>query len=362
MTSICKQKWEKSVETVYKILRDIGIELASINDSASLLKQATKAACDLIKAQEAYALLLDENGRFQIIYSNAPTPKSIEALRTEIARNECGDDCTTCFNTEGFVCIRLSADHIIHLISDEYSPKQNEILELFGEQTAPQLRSILQHEKTVAELHVSKDRYRNLLSSLHEGIWVINAEANTTFVNENMAKMLGYTIEQMLGKRLFSFMDEEGVEIANNNLSRREQGIEEQHPFKFLGKDGQVVYTLIETSPIIENGEYAGAVAGVMDITEREHRLNELRYNEKRFRDIVEATNDWVWEVDVNGVYTYSNKAITNLFGYTPEEIVGKTPFDLMMPEEAERVGNLLAKIKAQRAPFTHLWNVCIKH
>jgi len=346
------------VETVYKILRDIGIELASINDSASLLKQATKAACDLIKAQEAYALLLDENGRFQIIYSNAPTPKSIEALRTEIARNECGDDCTTCFNTEGFVCIRLSADHIIHLISDEYSPKQNEILELFGEQTAPQLRSILQHEKTVAELHVSKDRYRNLLSSLHEGIWVINAEANTTFVNENMAKMLGYTIEQMLGKRLFSFMDEEGVEIANNNLSRREQGIEEQHPFKFLGKDGQVVYTLIETSPIIENGEYAGAVAGVMDITEREHRLNELRYNEKRFRDIVEATNDWVWEVDVNGVYTYSNKAITNLFGYTPEEIVGKTPFDLMMPEEAERVGNLLAKIKAQRAPFTHLWNV----
>ncbi|MHC5749035.1 MAG: PAS domain S-box protein, partial [Nostoc sp.] len=60
----------------------------------------------------------------------------------------------------------------------------------------------------------------------------------TTFVNQQMATMLGYTIEEMLGATLFSFMDSEGLEIANTYLLRRHQGIEEAHDFKFRCQDG----------------------------------------------------------------------------------------------------------------------------
>jgi len=53
---------------------------------------------------------------------------------------------------------------------------------------------------------------------------------------------------------------------------------------------------------------------------------------------LVEVTSDWIWAVDKDAVYTYSSPKIRDLLGYEPEEIIGKTPFDLMPADEAERV------------------------
>lgn len=61
--------------------------------------------------------------------------------------------------------------------------------------------------------------------------------------------------------------------------------------------------------------------------------------NEDRFRSLVETTSDWIWEVDQNGIYTYVSPKIKDILGYEPEEIIGKTPFDLMETKEAKRVG-----------------------
>jgi PAS domain S-box-containing protein len=116
----------------------------------------------------------------------------------------------------------------------------------------------------------SERRYRQLLDALQEGIWVIDRDARTAFVNPRMAEMLGYAEEEMLGRHLFDFMDERGIEIARQNLERRADGVREQHDFELLTKDGRRVYTVMETSPITdEQGNYGGAVAGVLDITER---------------------------------------------------------------------------------------------
>jgi len=119
-------------------------------------------------------------------------------------------------------------------------------------------------------LRESEKKYRQLIEALQQGIWAIDKDAYTTFVNPRMAEMLGYTVDEMQGQHLFSFMDERGVEIAKHNLERREQGIKEQHEFEFLGKDGTQIYTLLETAPITDDdGNYTGAIAGVLDITER---------------------------------------------------------------------------------------------
>jgi PAS domain S-box-containing protein len=61
-----------------------------------------------------------------------------------------------------------------------------------------------------------------------------------------------------------------------------------------------------------------------------------LRESEERFRSLVETSSDWVWETDRNGVYTYASPRVAEVLGYTPEEVVGKTLFDLMPPENAE--------------------------
>lgn len=82
------------------------------------------------------------------------------------------------------------------------------------------------------------------------------------------------------------------------------------------------------------------------------HTVDELRASEARFRAMVETTSDWIWEADENGVYTYASPKVQDLLGYAPEEVVGRTPFDLMPAEEAQRVAGLFGEIVRNRQPF----------
>ena len=139
------------------------------------------------------------------------------------------------------------------------------------------LVDITDHKQSGQALRESEEKYRRLVESIHDGIWVIDKYAYTTFVNPRMAEMLGYTAEEMLGKHLFSFMDERGVELATYYLERRRQGIKERHEFEFLRKDGVRIYTTLETSPLTdEEGRYVGAIASVQDITDRKRMEEEL--------------------------------------------------------------------------------------
>jgi two-component system nitrate/nitrite sensor histidine kinase NarX len=136
---------------------------------------------------------------------------------------------------------------------------------------------ITEQRQAEQALRDSEKKYRQLIELAQEGIWVIDPEANTTFVNPRMAEMLDYSVDEMIGKHLFSFMDERGVEISTRNLERRRQGIQEQHDFEFLRKDGTRIYTSLETSPIMdENGNYAGALAVVADISDRKQAEDAL--------------------------------------------------------------------------------------
>jgi PAS domain S-box-containing protein len=85
-----------------------------------------------------------------------------------------------------------------------------------------------------------------------------------------------------------------------------------------------------------------------------------LRVSEERFRSLVEATSDWVWEVDRDGVYTYASPNVKDLLGYKPEEVIGKTPFDLMPKDKAKEIGTWFRDISRSRRPFSGLVNVNI--
>ncbi len=135
-------------------------------------------------------------------------------------------------------------------------------------------------------LRASEKRYRQLIEMLQEGIWTIDTEARTTFANPRMAEMLGYTVEEMTGKHLFSFMDDRGVEECARLLDRRLKGIKEQHDFEFIRKDGKRIFVLIETAPLADdNGVIVGAIAGVQDQTERRRTEEERRMFESRMQE-----------------------------------------------------------------------------
>ena len=68
-----------------------------------------------------------------------------------------------------------------------------------------------------------------------------------------------------------------------------------------------------------------------------------LRESEDRMRDIIFSIDDWVWEVDENGVYTYSSQKGFDFFGQSREDVIGKTPFDFMPTDEAKRVAAIFS-------------------
>jgi diguanylate cyclase (GGDEF)-like protein/PAS domain S-box-containing protein len=108
--------------------------------------------------------------------------------------------------------------------------------------------------------------------------------------------------------------------------------------------------------------EMANDVSFALENMERaaQHRLAEERLHdsEQRFRNLVESTCDWVWEVDAQAVYTYASPQIEKLLGYTPAEVLGKTPFDLMPEDERQRLAALFESHVTQRRPLEAVENV----
>jgi len=93
-------------------------------------------------------------------------------------------------------------------------------------------------------------------------------------------------------------------------------------------------------------------------VRELDEERKALRESEGRFRALIESTSDWIWEVDRNGVYTYSSPKIRDLLGYEPEEVIGKTPFDFMSSDEVERLAIKFKSLIESMKPFVALENV----
>jgi len=160
------------------------------------------------------------------------------------------------------------------------------------------------------KLKDSEEKYRLIVENAHEGIWTIDNKSYTTFVNQRMVQILGYSLEEMMGKHLFEFMDEDSIEIAKNNLDRRKRGIEERHDFEFLRKDGTKVYTRLDTSPLVDDdGNYIGALALVADITDRrkaeEKIANLAKFPSENPSPVIRVNNENI---------IYSNKVGEHIF------------------------------------------------
>jgi PAS domain S-box-containing protein len=197
---------------------------------------------------------------------------------------------------------------------------------------------ITARRQAVEALRASEEKYRELVEALQEGIWRIDKDAFTTFVNRRMAEMLGYSVDEMLGKHLFEFMGARGVEIATRKLERRQQGIAEQHDFEFIRKDGTRIYASMETTPITdEEGNYVGALAGVMDITERVRAEEKLRQSEARWRSLTETSPDHILTLDTDLNIQFVNFASP---GLTVQKLIG-TP--LYQYAEKERQAEIKA-------------------
>jgi PAS domain S-box-containing protein len=144
---------------------------------------------------------------------------------------------------------------------------------LFG--TAQDVTEARQAE---AALRASDRRYRTIVETSQEGIWMVDAELVTTFVNRRLAAMLGYDAEEMLGLPLRAFMEDDAWHDALPGIELARRGEPGEPEARFRRKDGTPLYVIASTSPLrADDGSFAGAVAMVNDITDRHYDDERLR-------------------------------------------------------------------------------------
>lgn len=122
--------------------------------------------------------------------------------------------------------------------------------------------------------------------------------------------------------------------------------------------NGEIFVADVLLTKIEIDGKIPFLRATVLDNSERKEMQKNLTQSETRFRNLVESSPDWVWEVDTDGRFTYSSSRIHDILGYYPEEIIGRTPFELMPSEEAERVAVIFADKVTEKKPFFNLENI----
>jgi PAS domain S-box-containing protein len=171
------------------------------------------------------------------------------------------------------LCLPVLRDHVwvatFYLVSAEvrfWTTLEQQLAQTVGERAWLWVERI----RMLRALRASESKYRHFIENTSEGVWEIDAEGRTNFVNARMAMLLGYSEPELMGAMLTDFMDDKGRQEAMALMERRRSGVMEAHDFRFQRKDGSTLWGRVEASPVYDAaGAFQGALAMVADISER---------------------------------------------------------------------------------------------
>ncbi len=244
------------------------------------------------------------------------------------------------------------------------------------------------------ELRQSEERFRLVAISSPDFVYYQDRSLRYVWIVKSGPR---FPPEKVLGRTDWDlFKEEDAARLTELKTRALETGtnVRAEVPLTLDGEEGYVEFVL-EPSRDPE-GVVAGLLVYARDITERkrvelalrqakeelEIRVAErtadlrtanermkralgrqidaeqaLRQSEARFRDLVELTSDLVWEVDAEGMYTYVSPRVREFLGYEPAEVLGKTPVDLLPPEDRPGFEALFREIRDRRLPVRFLEN-----
>lgn len=199
-------------------------------------------------------------------------------------------------------------------------------------------RDITDRKITENALRASEKQYRSLVEMMQEGIWVIDENAKTTFVNPFMAKLFEYAPHEMMGRHLFDFMDEEWKTKCAENLRRRKSGISEPHEFSFRTGSGKAIQVHMHTRPLFDDaGAYKGAFAVVSDITEKKEAEEKRRMAYEQLQRIIDNLPSLIILKDTDGKYRVANALAEKLLRLPRGGMIGKTDYEIFPRETADK-------------------------
>ncbi len=193
------------------------------------------------------------------------------------------------------------------------------------------LADVTERRRARDAVRQSEEKYRRIVETTNEGIWLLDSKFHTSFVNRQMAEMLGYQPGEMLGRSVFDFYFPEDVERKRQVLERRRDGLSEHFDDRFRRRDGAELWVRMAAIPISkDNGEFDGALAMMSDITERKRAEEALQKSEEKFsKAFRQSPMILSLSSAIDHRYIDINETFERITGWRREELIGRTPFDI---------------------------------
>ncbi|PJZ68917.1 histidine kinase [Leptospira perolatii] len=210
----------------------------------------------------------------------------------------------------------------------------------------------------------SEAKYRKIVDTSQEGIWVIDHNSITTFMNHKMCQLLGRPVDELIGKSLFELTDPIHKNIIEERLEQRKAGKSEIHEFQFAQPDGSVKWTLMSASPLHdEQGNYEGALAMVTDITPIKMATEALRERERQISTLIQNLPGIAFRCkeDTNWTMEFISDGCKELTGYSASEFVKNTVVafaDIIHPEDRQAVYDSVNDSRWSDRPYQLIYRI----
>jgi PAS domain S-box-containing protein len=186
------------------------------------------------------------------------------------------------------------------------------------------------HDAHAQLLEASEGRYRQILETTPEGVWRLDQDNVTDYVNGKMAAILGYTECEMLGEPISRFMDPEWFRTAQAEIAENQHSAAasvRDHCFEH--KNGSAVWCRVSSTALFDrDAGVAGTIAVVSDITATKQRDAELRSTARLLTAATESMTEGLYAVDLEGQVTLMNHAAEHMLGWTEDELRGRVAHD----------------------------------
>jgi PAS domain S-box-containing protein len=203
-----------------------------------------------------------------------------------------------------------------------------------------------------AAIKESEIRYRRIVETANEGIWLLDSELHTSYVNRQMAQMLGYELREMIGRSVLDFYFPEDIDYKRQVLSGRRKGRREHLEERLRRRDGSELWVRMAASPLLkDNGEFEGALAMMSDVTDRKRAEEILHESEQRFSLVASTAPVMIWMSGLDKKPTYFNQRWLDFTGLSEAELKNGLA-GIVHAEDYQRCHDAYCRGFDQRQPF----------
>jgi len=229
------------------------------------------------------------------------------------------------------------------------------------------LRDITERKRLEQKLRESEQKFRLVFDNAPDEIFRISPEGVFCMVNPRVYDIFGYRQEEVVGKTMadLDLMPPEELErVATLIFGKPDAPIPRFH-LRAKHKDGHEfdceADVVAMTGP---NGEFDGYVGLIRDITERRQMEQALQESERKFKETFQHVGDVIYRIDASGRFEMMNDRAFGVFGYRPDELIGRSLFeiDVFPADEIARMSELFTDAVAKGTTTVPVIQLRAKH